>query len=43
MANYDPFAENNELFLRVAYGMNTLGMPRFGLSDNVQNIDKDLL
>ena len=31
------------MLLRTAYGMNTLGMPRLGLSHNVDNIDARLL
>jgi len=40
---YDPFSENQELLLRTAYGYNTLGMPRFGLDHNIDNIDARML
>ncbi len=40
---YDPFSENLELFLRTAYGYNTLGMPRLGLEHNIDNIDARML
>ena len=43
LAKFDPFALNQELLLRTAYGFNTLGMPRLGLSKNVDNIDARLL
>jgi len=35
--------ENQELLLRTAYGYNTLGMPRIGLHNNVDNIDARML
>lgn len=31
LANFDPFANEQEMLLRTAYGYNTLGMPRLGL------------
>jgi len=43
LAKFDPFADNNELLLRTAYGYNTLGMPRLGLSSNLDNIDARML
>lgn len=43
MSQIDPFADNNELFLRTAYGQKNLGMPRLGLEENVANIDSDLM
>ena len=43
LAKFDPFATNQELLLRTAYGYNTLGMPRLGLEKNVDNIDARLL
>lgn len=43
LAKYDPFATNQELLLRTAYGYNTLGMPRLGLAKNVDNIDARML
>merc|ERR1711907_671059 len=33
-AKVDPFATQQELLKRTAYGYNTLGMPRLGLSKN---------
>lgn len=36
---YDPFAMNQDLLVRTAYGYNTLGMPRLGLQKNVDNLD----
>lgn len=43
LSKFDPFANNQELILRTAYGYNTLGMPRLGLSNNVGNIDARML
>lgn len=43
LAHYDPFADNQELLLRTAYGYNTLGMPRLGLEHNIDNIDARML
>lgn len=43
LAKFDPFAYNEDLLLRTAYGFNTLGMPRLGLEGNVENIDARLL
>ena len=43
LAHYDPFAYNEDLLLRTAYGYNTLGMPRLGLEGNVENIDARIL
>lgn len=43
LAKFDPFASNQELLLRTAYGFNTLGMPRMGLAKNIDNIDARLL
>jgi len=39
LSKYDPFADNQELLLRTAYGYNTLGMPRLGMEGNVGNLD----
>lgn len=39
LSKYDPFANNQELLLRTAYGYRTLGMPSLGLESNVSNID----
>ena len=43
LEKYDPFANGNELLLRTAYGLNTLGMPRLGLESNLENIDARML
>ena len=43
LAKFDPFAYNEDLLLRTAYGYNTLGMPRLGLEGNVENIDARLM
>jgi predicted Zn-dependent peptidase len=43
LSKFDPFANTQESVLRTAYGLNTLGMPRFGLSSNIDNIDARLL
>ena len=43
LGKFDPFASNQELILRTAYGYNTLGMPRLGLESNVGNIDARML
>lgn len=40
---FDPFAFNEELLLRTAYGYNTLGMPTRGLEGNVEGIDARVL
>ena len=43
LSKYDPFASQQELLLRTAYGYNTLGMPRLGLQKNIDNIDARML
>jgi processing peptidase subunit alpha len=43
LAKFDPFAYNESIVLRTAYGYNTLGMPRLGLEGNVENIDARML
>jgi predicted Zn-dependent peptidase len=43
LKKFDPFATQQELLLRTAYGYNTLGMPRLGLENNVGNIDARML
>lgn len=43
LTHYDPFAFNEDLLLRTAYGYNTLGLPRLGLEGNVENIDARVL
>jgi len=43
LSKYDPFADNQDLLLRTAYGYKTLGMPRLGLESNISNIDARVL
>ena len=43
LSKYDPFADNTELLLRTAYGYNTLGMPRLGMAQNIDNLDARVL
>lgn len=43
LAKYDPFADTQETLLRTAYGYKTLGMPRLGLHDNIDNLDARVL
>lgn len=43
LSKYDPFADNQDLLLKTAYGYRTLGMPRLGLESNVSNIDARML
>ena len=43
LSKYDPFASQQELLLRTAYGYHTLGMPRLGLAKNIDNIDARML
>jgi len=43
LEKFDPFACTSELLLRTAYGYNTLGMPRLGISKNIDNIDARML
>lgn len=43
LGKFDPFADTQEMLLRTAYGFNTLGMPRLGLANNVDNIDARML
>ena len=43
LTKYDPFANNQELLLRTAYGYKGLGMPRLGMSNNIDNIDARML
>ena len=43
LTKYDPFADNQDLLLKTAYGYRTLGMPRLGLESNVSNIDARML
>lgn len=43
LSKYDPFATQQEMLLRTAYGYNTLGMPSLGLEKNIDNLDARLL
>jgi processing peptidase subunit alpha len=43
LAKFDPFSNTQEMLLRTAYGYNSLGMPRFGLEKNCDNIDARML
>jgi hypothetical protein len=43
LCKFDPFAQNQELLLRTAFGYNGIGMPRLGLSSNIDNIDARML
>ena len=43
LSKYDPFAENQELLLRTAFGYHTLGMPRHGIEHNIDNIDARMM
>jgi predicted Zn-dependent peptidase len=43
LAKFDPFALQQELLLRTAYGYHTLGMPRLGMAKNVDYIDARML
>jgi predicted Zn-dependent peptidase len=43
LSKYDPFADNQDLLLRTAYGYKTLGMPRLGLENNVSNLDARMM
>lgn len=43
LSKYDPFASQQEMLLRTAYGYNSLGMPRLGLEKNIDNIDARML
>lgn len=43
LSKFDPWAYENDLLLRTAYGYNTLGMPYYGLEGNVESIDARML
>ena len=43
LAKFDPFAQQQDLLKRTAYGYNTLGMPRLGLANNIDNIDARMM
>ena len=41
--HYDPSSYNKDMFLRTAYGYNTLGMPSLGMEHNIEHIDARML
>lgn len=43
LAKFDPFAQQQDLLKRTAYGYNTLGLPRLGLANNIDNIDARMM
>jgi predicted Zn-dependent peptidase len=43
LSKFDPWASQQDLLLRTAYGYNTLGMPRLGMEKNIDNIDARML
>lgn len=43
LAKFDPFAFNEEVLLKTAYGYKTLGMPHHGLEGNISKIDARML
>ncbi len=43
LEHYDPFAYNEDLLLRTAFGYNTLGMPHLGLEHNIEKVDARML
>jgi predicted Zn-dependent peptidase len=43
LARFDPFAFNEDLLLRTAYGYHTLGMPRLGLEGHADYVDARML
>lgn len=43
LSKFDPWAAQQGLLLRTAYGYNTLGLPRLGMSKNIDNIDARML
>lgn len=43
LAKYDPFASQQEMLMRTAFGYHTLGMPRLGLEKNIDNLDARVL
>lgn len=43
LIKFDPSADDEELLLRTAYGYNTIGMPRLGLSNNINYLDARVL
>ena len=43
LSKFDPFASQQEMLLRTAYGLNTLGMPRLGLEKNLDYIDARMI
>lgn len=43
LSHYNPFGANPQLLLTTAYGYSGLGMPKWGLESNIDNIDQKLL
>jgi predicted Zn-dependent peptidase len=43
LIKFDPSADDHELLLRTAFGYNTLGMPRLGMSGNINYLDARVL
>lgn len=43
LEKYDPFHHSEDTLLLTAYGYNTLGNPRIGLHNNLDNIDSGML
>lgn len=43
LGKYDPFAYTEDLLLRTAYGMKTLGNPHLGQEHNVDYINAKML
>lgn len=40
---FNPFLNETEDLLKTAYGLNTLGMPRLGFENNIEQIDARML
>ena len=43
MQQFDPNVDAQDILMKTAYGLQTLGMPRMGLERNVENINSELL
>jgi predicted Zn-dependent peptidase len=43
LGHYNPFGANPQLLLTTAYGYQGLGMPKWGMESNIDNIDQKLL
>ncbi len=43
LSHYNPFANNAQYLLTTAYGYNTLGMPKYGMESNIENLDQKVL